>query len=98
MTKRRWQTALDVAVGLFLAFIVVAGTLESRSYGELAGGLVVVAGSVATARRYPAVSLGIALSGALAVPFPYGNRVPAWVIFVLVAMSYQAGLRIAKRC
>ncbi|WP_410644138.1 sensor histidine kinase [Amycolatopsis sp. lyj-346] len=96
VTKRRWQGALDVAIGLFLAFTVVVGTLESRSYWELAGGLAVVAGSVATARRYPAVSLGIALAGALAVPFPYGNHVPVWVVFVLVAMSYQAGLRMPR--
>ncbi len=87
---------LDVAVGLFLAFTVVVGTLDTRFYWELAGGLVVVAGSVATARRYPAVSLGIALAGALAVPFPYGSRMPAWVIFVLVAIGYQAGLRMPR--
>ncbi|KDN23407.1 sensor histidine kinase [Amycolatopsis rifamycinica] len=96
VTKRRWQGALDVAVGLFLAFVVFVGTLESRSYWELACGLAVVAGSVATARRYPAVSLGIALAGALAVPFPYGDHVPVWVVFVLVAMSYQAGLRMPR--
>lgn len=96
MTKRGWQTALDVAIGLFLAFIVVAGTLESRSYGELAGGLAVVAGSVATARRYPALSLGIALAGAAFVPFPYGSHVPAWAIFVLVTIGYQAGLRMPR--
>ncbi|MBE8520777.1 sensor histidine kinase [Amycolatopsis sp. H6(2020)] len=88
--------ALDVALGLFLAFTVVVGTLDSRSYWELAGGLLVVAGSVVTARRYPAVSLGVALAGALAVPFPYGDRVPVWVVFVLVAMSYQAGLRMPR--
>ncbi|MEV7099275.1 histidine kinase [Amycolatopsis sp. NPDC051045] len=96
VTKRRWRWVLDVGVGLFLAFTVVVGTLESRSYGELAGGLAVVAGSVATARRYPALSLGVALAGALAVPFPYGDRVPVWVVFVLVAMSYQAGLRMPR--
>jgi signal transduction histidine kinase len=88
--------ALDVALGLFLAFVVVVGTVETRSYGELAVGLAVVAGSVVTARRYPAVSLGIALAGALAVPFPYGDHVPVWVVFVLVAMSYQAGLRMPR--
>ncbi len=88
--------ALDVALGLFLAFTVVVGTLDARSYAELVGGLVVVAGSVVTARRYPAVSLGIALAGALAVPFPYGDHVPVWVVFVLVAMSYQAGLRMPR--
>jgi signal transduction histidine kinase len=87
---------LDVGVGLFLAFTVVVGTLDTRSYGELAAGLAVVAGSVLTARRYPAVSLGVALAGALAVPFPYGDHVPVWVIFVLVAMSYQAGLRMPR--
>jgi len=88
--------ALDVALGVFLAFIVVAGTLDSRSYGELAGGLAVVAGAVGTARRYPAVSLGIALAGTLAVPFPYGSHMPAWVIFVLVPIGYQAGLRMPR--
>src|SRR4051812_13764060 len=62
VTKRRWRVALDVAIGLFLAFTVVAGTLETRSYWELAAGLAVVLGSVATARRHPAVSLGIALA------------------------------------
>jgi signal transduction histidine kinase len=87
---------LDVLLGLFLAFTVVAGTLDTPSYWELAGGLAVVAGSVATARRYPAVSLGLALAGTLAVPFPYGDRVPVWTVFVLVAMSYQAALRMAR--
>ncbi|MDS0139119.1 MULTISPECIES: histidine kinase [unclassified Amycolatopsis] len=96
VTKRRWQVALDVALGLFLAFTVVVGTLDARSYAELVGGLLVVAGSVVTARRYPALSLGIALAGALAVPFPYGDHVPVWVVFVLVAMSYQAGLRMPR--
>ncbi|WP_329051551.1 histidine kinase [Amycolatopsis sp. NBC_01488] len=96
VTKRRWRVALDVALGLFLAFIVAAGTVETRSYWELAGGLAVVAGSVATARRYPVVSLGVALAGALAVPFPYGDRMPVWVVFVLVAISYLAGLRMPR--
>ncbi|MEU5260465.1 histidine kinase [Amycolatopsis sp. NPDC021455] len=96
VTKRRWRVVLDVALGLFLAFVVAAGTLETRFYGELVVGLVVVAGAVATARRYPAVSLGIALAGALAVPFSYGDHLPVWVIFVLVAMSYQAGLRMPR--
>ncbi|SEF36525.1 Signal transduction histidine kinase [Amycolatopsis pretoriensis] len=86
---------LDVLLGLFLAFIVVADALGERTW-ELVAGLVVVAGSVATARRYPAVSLGIALVGTLAVPFPYGDRVPVWTVFVLVAMSYQAALRMAR--
>ncbi|MEQ0562179.1 histidine kinase [Amycolatopsis sp. NEAU-NG30] len=96
VTKRRWRVVLDVALGAFLAYVVVAGTLDTRSYGELACGLVIVAASVVTARRYPAVSLGIALAGALAVPFPAGGHLPAWVIFVLVAMSYQAGLRMPR--
>ncbi|MEU0796341.1 histidine kinase [Amycolatopsis sp. NPDC005961] len=93
VTKRRWRVVLDVLPGLFLAFTVVVG---APSYWELAGGLVVVAGSVVTARRYPAVSLGIALAGTLAVPFPYGDRVPVWTVFVLVAMSYQAALRMER--
>ncbi|SFW92323.1 Signal transduction histidine kinase [Amycolatopsis australiensis] len=87
---------LDVLLGLFLAFIVASDTVGSRSYGELAAGLAVVAGSVATARRYPVVSLGIALAGVLAVPFPYGDHVPVWVVFVLVAMCYQAALRMDR--
>ncbi|MGK3205964.1 sensor histidine kinase [Amycolatopsis sp. MEPSY49] len=96
VTKRRWRVVLDVLLGLFLAFIVATDTVGSRSYWELAGGLAVVAGSVATARRHPAVSLGIALAGALAVPFPYRDRVPVWVVFVLVAMCYQAALRMDR--
>ncbi|GAB3156040.1 histidine kinase [Amycolatopsis stemonae] len=96
VTKRRWRVALDVLLGLFLAFIVATDTVGTRSWWELAGGLAVVAGSVATARRYPVVSLGIALAGALAVPFPYGDRVPVWVVFVLVAMCYQAALRMDR--
>jgi signal transduction histidine kinase len=96
VTKRKWRVVLDVALGLFLAFVVATGTVESGSYWELAGGLAVVTGSVVTARRYPVVSLAIALAGALAVPFPYGNHVPVWVVFVLVAMSYQAGLRMDR--
>lgn len=96
VTKRRWRVALDVLQGVFLAFIVATDTVGSGSWWELAGGLAVVAGSVATARRYPVVSLGIALAGALAVPFPYGDRVPVWVVFVLVAICYQAALRMAR--
>jgi signal transduction histidine kinase len=87
---------LDVALGLFLAFTVVTDTGAPRPVWELVGGLAVVVGSVATARRYASVSLGIALVGTLAVPFPYGNHVPVWVVFVLVAMSYQAGLRMPR--
>ena len=87
---------LDVALGLFLAFTVVTDSGAPRPVLELVGGLAVVVGSVATARRYPAVSLGIALVGTLAVPFPYGDHVPVWVVFVLVAMSYQAGLRMPR--
>ncbi len=96
MTKRKWRVVLDVALGLFLAFVVATGTVGSGSYWELAGGVAVVIGSTATARRYPVVSLGIALAGALAVPFPYGDHVPVWVVFVLVAMSYLAGLRMTR--
>lgn len=86
---------LDVALGLFLAFTVVADAVGERTW-ELVAGLAVVAGSVATARRYPVVSFGIALVGTLAVPFPYGDRVPVWTVFVLVAMSYQAALRMER--
>ncbi|MCR6487683.1 histidine kinase [Amycolatopsis sp. OK19-0408] len=95
VTKRRWRVVLDVALGLFLAFIVVTDAVGERTW-ELVAGLVVVAGSVATARRHPTVSLGIALVGTLAVPFPYGDRVPVWTVFVLVAMSYQAALRMPR--
>ncbi|QKV75971.1 sensor histidine kinase [Amycolatopsis sp. Hca4] len=96
VTKRRWRVALDVLLGLFLAYSVISDTVNARSWWEIAGGLAVVAGSVATARRYPVVSLGIALAGALAVTFPFGDHVPVWVVFVLVAMSYQAGLRMER--
>ncbi|WP_328444526.1 sensor histidine kinase [Amycolatopsis sp. NBC_00438] len=95
-TKRRWRAVFDVVLALFLAFIVVSDTVGTRAYWEMAGGFAVVLGSVVTARRFPVVSLGIALAGALVVPFPYGNRVPVWVIFVLVAMCYQAGLRMPR--
>ncbi|MEA5364288.1 histidine kinase [Amycolatopsis sp., V23-08] len=96
VTKRRWRVVLDVTLALFLAFIVVSDTVQARAYGEMAGGFAVVLVSVATARRHPVVSLAVALAGTLAVPFPYGNRVPVWMIFVLVAMSYQAGLRMPR--
>ncbi|MET8853830.1 histidine kinase [Amycolatopsis sp. NPDC004625] len=96
VVKRRWRVGFDVLLGLFLAFVVVSDTVNARSPWEIAGGLAVVAGSVATARRYPVVSLGIALAGVLAVTFPFGDHVPVWVVFVLVAMSYQAGLRMAR--
>jgi signal transduction histidine kinase len=96
VTKRRWRVVFDVLLGLFLASVVVTDAVNMRSGWEVAGGLAVVAGSVVTARRHPAVSLGIALAGTLAVPFPYGHRVPVWVVFVLVAMSYQAGLRMDR--
>lgn len=86
----------DVLLGLVLAYSVVSDTVNTRSVWEVAGGLAVVLGSVATARRFPVVSLGIALAGALAVTFPFGDHVPVWVVFVLVAMSYQAGLRMAR--
>ncbi|WIV58230.1 sensor histidine kinase [Amycolatopsis nalaikhensis] len=96
VTKRRWRVVLDVLLALFLAFTVVSDSVTTRSAWELTGGLAVVAASVATARRYPAVSLGIALAGTLAVPFPYGDHVPVWTVFVLVAMSYLAGLRMKR--
>lgn len=86
----------DVLLALFLAYSVVSDTVNARSVWEVAGGLAVVVGSVATARRYPVVSLGIALAGALAVTFPFGDHVPVWVVYVLVAMSYQAGLRMER--
>ena len=88
--------ALDVALGLFLASIVVSDAWRNPVPWELIGGLTVVAVSVATARRYPVVSLGVAMAGALAVPFPYGQRVPVWVVFVVAAMSYLAGLRMSR--
>jgi signal transduction histidine kinase len=96
VTKRGWRVVFDAFLALFLAFIVVSDTVDVRAYWEMAGGFAVVLGSVATARRFPVVSLGIALAGALVVPFPYGNRVPVWVVFVLVAMCYQAGLRMPR--
>ncbi|WP_027945263.1 sensor histidine kinase [Amycolatopsis taiwanensis] len=96
VTKRRWRLVLDVLLGLFLVFTVVSDAAATRSAWELAGGLAVVAGSVATARRCPAVSLGIALAGTLAVLFPFGDHVPVWTVFVLVAMSYQAALRMKR--
>jgi signal transduction histidine kinase len=96
VTKRGWRAVFDAVLALFLAFIVVTDTVEARAYWELAGGFAVVLGSVVTARRHPVGSLGIALAGTLVVPFPYGNRLPVWVIFVLVAMCYQAGLRMSR--
>ncbi|WP_326955730.1 sensor histidine kinase [Amycolatopsis sp. NBC_01286] len=96
VTRRRWRVVFDAVLALFLAFIVVSDTVDTRAYWEMAGGFAVVLGSVATARRHPVVSLGIALVGTLVVPFPYGNRLPVWVVFVLVAMCYQAGLRMPR--
>jgi len=96
VTRRRWRAALDVGLGLFLALIVISDAWRNPVPWELVGGLAVVVVSVATARRYPLVSLGVAMAGALAVPFPYGQRVPVWVVFVLVAMSYLAGLRMPR--
>ncbi|WP_103348216.1 sensor histidine kinase [Amycolatopsis sp. CA-128772] len=96
VAKRRWRVVFDVLLGLFLAFGIVTDTVDIRSPWETVGGLAVVVGSVATARRYPVVSLGIALAGALAVTFPFGDHLPVWVVFVLVAMAYQAGLRMER--
>ncbi|MFD9894432.1 sensor histidine kinase [Amycolatopsis sp. NPDC059027] len=94
-TKRRWRVILDVLLWLALAFLVRADSWNNPVKWEFAGGLAAVTVAVVTARRYPVVSLGVAMCGVFVIPFDYGGRVPIWEIFLMVGMSYLAGLRMA---
>jgi signal transduction histidine kinase len=63
---------------------------------ELVGGLVVVTVAVATTRRFPVVSLAVAMSSGAAMVFDYGGRVPVWPMLLMASMAYRAGRRMTK--
>ncbi|GAA4546604.1 histidine kinase [Amycolatopsis samaneae] len=87
---------LDVLLWLVLAGLVRVDSAGNPVVWELVGGLTAVTVAVATARKYPVVSLGTAMCGAFVIPFSFGGRVPIWEIFLMVAMSYLAGLRMPE--
>jgi signal transduction histidine kinase len=91
--RRGWRVVLDVALWLGLCGWVTidAGTNPNR--WELVAGLAATTAAIATGRRFPVVSLAIAMVAAYVVMGSFGGRVPIWEGFLLVAVSYLAGYR-----
>ncbi len=95
--RRGWRLVMDLALWLGLCgFVVVdAGgdALRGVGYWELAGGFAMVTLAIVMSRRYPVVSLAIAMVASFVVLGSFGGRVPIWEAFLLVAVSYLAGYR-----
>ncbi|MBP2324500.1 signal transduction histidine kinase [Kibdelosporangium banguiense] len=76
-----------------LIWLVVTGLLliDSRRNPvpwELVGGLVVVTLAVAAIRRFPVISLALAMSSGVALVFDYGGRVPVWPMLLMASVAY----------
>ncbi|KFZ77203.1 histidine kinase [Amycolatopsis sp. MJM2582] len=84
---------MDVALWLGLCGWVVIDAGSSTRHWELLAGLAATTAAIATARRYPLVSLAIAMVASFVVMGSFGGRVPIWEGFVLVAVGYLAGYR-----
>ncbi|MFI7123588.1 histidine kinase [Amycolatopsis sp. NPDC049868] len=91
--RRGRRLLLDVALWLGLCGWVVIDAGSSTKHWELLFGLVATTAAIAVARRYPLVSLAIAMVASFIVLGSFGGRVPIWEGFVLVAVSYLAGYR-----
>ncbi len=91
--RRGWRLVLDIGLWLGLSGLVLIDAGSNQNLWELVGGLVATAIVVATARRYPLVSLTVAMLAAFVVLGDYGGRVPIWEGFLMVAAGYLSGYR-----
>jgi len=91
--RRGRRLIMDVALWLGLCGLVVIDAGSSTRHWELLAGLTATTAAIALSRRYPLVSLGIAMVASFVVMGSFGGRVPIWEGFVLVAVSYLAGYR-----
>lgn len=91
--RRGWRVALDVALWLGLSGFVIIDAGSNPNRWELVAGLVATTAALVTARRFPLVSLTIAMVASSVVLGSFGGRVPIWEGFLLVAVSYLAGYR-----
>ncbi|GAA3544874.1 histidine kinase [Amycolatopsis ultiminotia] len=86
---------LDIALWAALSLLVV-GDAAGRDHWELAYGLASVTVAVATARRWPAVSLAVTMMTTLVVSFGWQAEVAVWELFLMIALAYPAGLRMSR--
>ncbi|MGY6655799.1 histidine kinase [Amycolatopsis sp. TRM77291] len=91
--RRGRRLVMDVALWLGLCGWVVIDAGSSTRHWELLFGLTTTTAAIAVSRRYPLVSLAIAMFAAFVVMGSFGGRVPIWEGFVLVAVGYLAGYR-----
>ncbi|HET6287774.1 MAG TPA: histidine kinase [Amycolatopsis sp.] len=91
--RRGRRLVMDVALWLGLCGWVTIDAGSSTKHWELLFGLTATTAAVAVSRRYPLVSLAIAMIASFVVLGSFGGRVPIWEGFVLVAVSYLAGYR-----
>ncbi|WP_409495667.1 sensor histidine kinase [Amycolatopsis sp. cmx-11-12] len=91
--RRRRRLAMDLALWLGLCGWVVIDAGSSTSPWELLAGLTATTAAIAVSRRYPVVSLTIAMVASFVILGSFGGRVPIWEGFLLVAVSYLAGYR-----
>ncbi|WP_406641436.1 sensor histidine kinase [Amycolatopsis sp. WGS_07] len=95
-TRVRWRVAFDVLLWAALCGFVLLDAPNSPNGWELAYGLASVTVAMATARVYPAVALVVAMATAIVIAFGWGGRVAVWEFFLIVVISYLAGLRLAR--
>ncbi|MFD6068557.1 sensor histidine kinase [Amycolatopsis lurida] len=91
--RRGRRLVMDVALWLGLCGWVVIDAGSSTKHWELLFGLTATTAAIAVSRRYPLVSLAIAMIASFIVLGSFGGRVPIWEGFVLVAVGYLAGYR-----
>ncbi|WP_410583132.1 histidine kinase [Amycolatopsis sp. lyj-108] len=91
--RRGRRLIMDVALWLGLCGWVTIDAGSSTKHWELLFGLTATTAAIAVSRRYPLVSLAIAMIASFIVLGSFGGRVPIWEGFLLVAVSYLAGYR-----
>ncbi|WP_033290298.1 sensor histidine kinase [Amycolatopsis jejuensis] len=96
VTRRRWRVTFDVLLWAFLSGCVALDAPLNPHPWELVYGLVSVTLAMVTARAYPAFSLAVGMATALVVAFGWGGRVAVWEFFLMVVVSYLAGLRLTR--
>ncbi|MEV6913168.1 histidine kinase [Amycolatopsis sp. NPDC051071] len=91
--RRGWRLVMDLALWLGLCGFVAIDAGNNPYRLELVAGLTATTAAIALSRRYPVVSLAIAMVAAFVILGGFGGRVPIWEAFLLVAVSYLAGYR-----
>jgi signal transduction histidine kinase len=79
---------IEGAVGLAVTSLLVYESRHNTVPWELVGGLVAITAALAATRRFPLLSLVVAVLSGVAMLFDYGGRVPVWPLLLMAGTVY----------